>query len=150
MMIKNAKIKHAVFALCLLLSLGCLSCKESGVAKSGETCKLTPELESKIKIHLVDQYNIPSGWDIKITSTPSTVPAFDAISVTFSNTQVSGQTQTQEFLLTKDCKNLVFGKVADLNVNPLEEVRKKIALEGSPVMGNKGAKVAIVTYSDFQ
>lgn len=147
---KDSKLKHAVAVICLLFALAGLSCKDSGAAKPGGSCALTPDIESKIKIHLMDQYNIPSGWDIKIVSMPSKVPAFDAISVTFTNMQVAGQTQTQEFLLTKDCKNLVFGKVADLNVNPLEEVRKKITLDGSPVTGKKGAKVAIVTYSDFQ
>lgn len=159
---KNEKSTRKMFLVfCLLLVVVGLSCnsatgknkdaKKTPPSKSGETCKLTPELEKNVKMHLVDALNVPAFYEIKVTAiTTSSFDSFYNVTVSFTNTQQPGQPQAQEFLLTKDCNTLVLGKVANLSVNPIEEVLSKISLGDSPVTGKKGAKVTIVTYSDFQ
>ncbi len=150
------------FSFCFLLAVVGVSCNsatgknkkdaKANTHPSGKaTCKITPELEKNIKLHLVDSYNVPPFIEIKVSAINSTpFDYFDNVTVTFTNPQQGGQTQTQDFYLTKDCNALVIGKVANLTINPTQEVLSKITTEGSPVRGKKDAKVAIVTFSDFQ
>lgn len=162
---KNDKSFRKVFhVLCLLLVVVGLSCN-SATGKNnnkdakntpptnagGAVCKVTPELEKNVKLHLVDAFNIPSFIEIKIKSiTSSPFDYFDNVTVEFTNPQQGGQAQTQEYYLTKDCSALVLGKIANLSVDPIQEVLSKITTGDSPVEGKKGSKVTIVTYSDFQ
>ena len=60
------------------------------------------------------------------------------------------QSQTQEFLLSKDGKTLISMKKMDLTSDPQAELMAKIDLQGRPVRGNKDAKVTVVVYDDFE
>ena len=60
------------------------------------------------------------------------------------------QTQTREFLLSKDGKTLISVMKMDLTRDPQAEMMAKIDLKGRPVRGNKDAKVTVVVYDDFQ
>ena len=60
------------------------------------------------------------------------------------------QSQTREFLLSKDGKTLLSVVKMDLTRDPQAELMAKIDLQGRPVRGNKDAKVTVVVYDDFQ
>src|SRR3990167_2852433 len=104
---KNEQNTRKMFLVfCLLLVVAGLSCnsatgKNKDAKKTpppntgGETCKLTPELEKNVKMHLVDALNVPAFYEIKVTAiTTSSFDSFDNVTVSFTNTQQPGQPQT--------------------------------------------------------
>jgi protein-disulfide isomerase len=60
------------------------------------------------------------------------------------------QTQQVAFYVSRDGRYMLRGEVADISVDPLEAIMKKIALEAQPERGPRDSKVTIVEYSDFQ
>lgn len=76
--------------------------------------------------------------------TKSTVPGFKQGEIQF------GRQQSVPILVSDDGKHLIVGEVLDSTVDPLEEIRDKIALSDVPFKGEENALVTIVEYSDFQ
>ncbi len=60
------------------------------------------------------------------------------------------QSQNVAFYVSRDGRYLFRGDAIDLSVDPLQQIRDKIKLDGEPSRGPKDAKVTVVEYSDFQ
>ncbi len=60
------------------------------------------------------------------------------------------QSQDVPFQVTRDGRFLFRGEVVDLTTDPVQEVVKKVKLDGAPSRGPLGARVTIVEYGDFQ
>ena len=75
--------------------------------------------------------------------TKSTVPGFKQGEIEFGR-------QSLPILVSDDGKHLIVGEVLDSTVDPLKEIRDKIALSDVPFKGDENAVVTVVEYSDFQ
>ncbi len=93
-----------------------------------------------------------NAWDtsFKLTFGPlqrSSIPDLYSIQVDVSDT--SGK-KSATFHVSKDGRYLIRGDFEDMNSNPLDDVRKKIHIEGAPSKGPENAKVTLVVYEDFE
>jgi protein-disulfide isomerase len=109
----------------------------------------SPALERSIDKLVHATFNLPPYVGVKVTERkPSEQFAgYDKLTVVLA---AGDQTQTQEFLLSKDEKTLISMKKMDLTRDPQAELMAKIDLRGRPVRGNQDAKVTVVVYDDFQ
>jgi len=60
------------------------------------------------------------------------------------------QSQDVAFQVTRDGRFFFRGDLVDLTTDPVQEVVKKLKLDGAPSRGPTGARVTIVEYADFQ
>ncbi|HWR15797.1 MAG TPA: thioredoxin domain-containing protein [Terriglobales bacterium] len=129
--------------ICSAALLVCVGCAAQSSTPSN--ADLDRKVERQIRAH----FSVPAQVGIDVTGRkPSTeFPAFDALTVTFS---VGDKKQDQEFLISKDGKQLIRMSKIDLTKDPYAETMSKIDISGRPVRGNKNAKVTIVNYDDFQ
>jgi protein-disulfide isomerase len=127
-----------LFLCVLLLAVGCRAQSPA-----------SPELERSVDKQVHATFNLPPYVGVKVTDRkPSDQFAgYDKLTVVLS---AGEQSQTQEFLLSKDGKTLISIKKMDLTRDPQAELMAKIDLQGRPVRGNKDAKVTVVVYDDFQ
>lgn len=127
-----------LFLCVLLLAVGCRAQSPA-----------SPELERSVDKLVHATFNLPPYVGVKVTERkPSDQFAgYDKLTVVLS---AGEQSQTQEFLLSKDGKTLISIKKMDLTRDPQAELMAKIDLQGRPVRGNKDAKVTVVVYDDFQ
>jgi protein-disulfide isomerase len=104
-------------------------------------------LSQKIERLVRATYKLPPSVKITVQfAQPSEFANYDNVTVT-----VDGDGKLpHEFLVSKDNKTLVEWIKLDLTQDPYAEVMKKINLSGRPVRGNKDAKVAVVSFDDFQ
>jgi protein-disulfide isomerase len=127
-----------LFLCVVLLAVGCRAQSPA-----------SPALERSIDKLVHSSFNLPPYVGVKVTERkPSEQFAgYDKLTVVLT---AGEQTQTQEFLLSKDEKTLISMKKMDLTRDPQAELMAKIDLRGRPVRGNQGAKVTVVVYDDFQ
>jgi protein-disulfide isomerase len=124
------------FVVLLLICLGC-----SAQSPPSDVAQL---VERHVRAH----YSLPPG--VKVVLGPlraSDFANYDALTVTFAS---PGKKQEFEFLLSRDHKTLVRLTKLDLTSDPYAEIVKKIDVSGRPTRGNKGAKVTVVNYDDFE
>lgn len=122
----------ALFAVCL----GC-------TAQSAP-----PDVAQRMERQVRAYYNVPAT--VRITFgplKPSEFPNYDTVTVTM---QEGDKKREYDFLLSRDGKTLLRTVKLDLSKDPYVENMKKIDLKGRPTRGNKGAKVVVVNYDDFQ
>lgn len=104
-------------------------------------------LDQKIERLVRATHNIPLSVKITVEpARPSEFANYDSVTIKVEGGEVS----EHEFLISKDDKTLVEWKKLDLTKDPYSEVMKKINLSGRPVRGNKDARVALVSFDDFQ
>jgi protein-disulfide isomerase len=126
--------------LSLLLCAGCS-------AQSNSTA-VSSDLSQKVQRQVRAYFNIPPEVDIKLGPlTPSEFPNYDNLTITLSH---GGKSQSVDFIVSTDGKNLIRLTKMDLTKDPYAETMKKIDVAGRPVRGNPDAKVTIVNYDDFQ
>ncbi len=127
-----------LFLCVVLLAVGCRAQSPA-----------SPELARSIEKHVLNSFNLPPYVGVTVVERkPSDQFAgYDKLTVLLS---AGEQSQTQEFLLSKDSKTLISMKKMDLTGDPQAELMAKIDLQGRPVRGNKDAKVTVVVYDDFQ
>jgi protein-disulfide isomerase len=110
---------------------------------------VSPALERSIDKQVHATFNLPPFVGMTVVDrTPSQQFAgYDHLVVVLSYGE---QTQTREFLLSKDGKTMLSVVTMDLTRDPQAELMAKIDLRGRPVRGNKDAKVTVVVYDDFE
>ncbi len=75
------------------------------------------------------------------------LPNFMDVSV---NASMGVQSQTFNFLVSKDGSKILQGSVYDINNNPFKRDLDKLKTEFQPSIGTPGASVVVVAFSDFQ
>ena len=106
------------------------------------------DLSEKVQRQVRAYFNIPPEVEITLGPlTPSEFPSYENLTVTLSH---GGKSQSVDFILSKDGKNLIRLTKLDMTKDPYAETMKKINLAGRPVRGNPDAKVIIVNYDDFE
>jgi protein-disulfide isomerase len=124
------------FLVLLLICLGC-----SAQSTSPDTAKA---IERQVRAY----YKLPPDVQITIGQVrPSDFTNYDAVKLTFTK---GTRKDDYDFLLAKDGKTLVKLTKLDLTKDPNAELMKKMDVSGRPTRGNKGAKVIVVNYDDFQ
>jgi len=132
-------IIRRVFLVLILICLGC-----SAQSPSSPGADIVRLIERRVRAH----YSLPP--DVKViigTVRASEFPNYDAMTVTFAG---PSKKQDFEFLLSHDHKTLLRMTKMDLTTDPYADVMKKIDVRGRPTRGNKGAKVTLVNYDDFE
>jgi protein-disulfide isomerase len=128
-------VQRSFFVL-LLICLGC-----SAQSTSPDTAKA---IERQVRAY----YKLPPDVQITIGQVrPSDFTNYDAVKLTFTK---GTRKDEYDFLLAKDGKTLVKLTKLDLTKDPNAELMKKMDVSGRPTRGNKGAKVIVVNYDDFQ
>ena len=123
-----------------ILILICLGCSAQSAAPS--------DLNKRIERQVRAFYNLPAEVQVNLsTPKPSEFPNFETLTVTLNNGE---HKQDVEFLLSKDSKTLIRLTKLDISKDPYVEIMKKIDTTGRPTRGNKGAKVKLVNYDDFE
>jgi protein-disulfide isomerase len=120
----------------------CLGCSAQSIPSTPED--LSRVIERQVRVH----YSLPPN--VKVTLGPlrsSEFPNYDAVTVTFSSPD---KKQDFEFLLSHDHKTLLRMTKMDLTKDPYADVMQKVDLNGRPTRGNKGAKVTVISYDDFE
>jgi protein-disulfide isomerase len=127
-----------LFLCVVLLAAGCRAQSPVGA-----------ELERSIDKQVHATFNVPPYIGVTVVERkPSEQFAgYDKLTVKLA---AGDQSQTQEFLLSKDGKTLISVRKMDLTRDPQAELMAKIDLRGRPVRGNPDAKVTVVVYDDFQ
>jgi protein-disulfide isomerase len=123
----------------LALLLVCLGCSAQSPPSDVERV-----VERQVRAH----YSLPP--DVKVMIGPlraSDFANYDAVTITFASPH---KKQEFEFLLSRDHKTLVRMTKLDLTQDPYAATMKKIDVSGRPTRGNKGAKVTVVNYDDFE
>jgi protein-disulfide isomerase len=94
-------------------------------------------------------FQLPPSVDITVVSrTPDPDFAnFDKLTVQLAQ---GDRKMNQEFLISKNNGTLVRFTRMDLSKDPYAEIMKKIDVTGRPELGNKDAKVTIVSFDDFE
>lgn len=91
--------------------------------------------------------NVPAEYELGIgPRTPSDVPGFDSIKVTFSLPGHPDHTRSLDFLLSKDGNTLARLSRWDIHRDPAD----LIPTANRPVRGNPAAKVVIVNFDDLE
>jgi protein-disulfide isomerase len=123
----------------LVLVLICLGCSAQSAP---------PDEVQRIEREVRVFYSIPASVKITVGPLrPSEFPDYNALTIHMDSEE---KKQEYEFLLSKDGKTLLRLTKLDLTKDPYAEIMKKINVVGRPVRGNRGAKVTIVSFDDFE
>ena len=133
---------RCVLALALLRALaGCRAAPDAPA----------PVDDATIKQRVADYYRKTAtqpGLTFEVTAlADSELPGWRKGTLKVSQGQ---QSQDVAFQVTRDGRFVFRGDVVDLTVDPVQEVVKKLKLDGAPSRGPAGARVTIVEYADFQ
>ena len=101
-------------------------------------------VERQVRAH----YSLPPEVKVLVgTLRASEFANYDELTVTFAG---PSKKQDFDFLLSHDHKTLARITKMDLSTDPYADIMKKIDVKGRPTRGNKGAKVTVVNYDDFE
>lgn len=101
----------------------------------------------KIDVEVRAKLSVPSEYQISVgPRTPSDVPGFDTVQITFSLPGHPDHSQTIPFLLSKDGNTLARVVRWDISKDPADIAPSA----GRPIRGNPNAKVVIVNYDDLE
>ena len=127
----------------LLLCAGAVSCR----AQPGNGAALSPQEVRRVSVLVRAQLNVPPDWEIAPgIRSPSNVPGFDTLEISFYPTAEPAHRQSADFLLSKDGGTLARLAKYDLTKIPGMD----IPTAGRPLRGNADAKVEIVNYDDLE
>lgn len=123
----------------ILLCFGC-------AAQSTPPSDLNLRIERQVRA----TFQLPPTVNISVVSRKPNPDFnnFDTLTVLLS--QGDRKAPPVEFLISKDNKTMVRFTRMDLSKDPYAEIMKKIDVSGRPVLGNKDAKVTIVSFDDFE
>ena len=126
--------------LALAAAAGC----KAQTAPSGNIDQIT---QRKIDIMVRAKLGVPAQYQLAIgPRTPSQVPGFDTVLITFSLPGHPDHAQSMPFLLSKDGNTLARVIRWDISKDPQDIVPSA----DRPVRGNPNAKVVIVNYDDLE
>jgi protein-disulfide isomerase len=135
-------------ALSLLTLAAALGCHAQAPAASIVTgSQLPPAVAHKVEVLLRQKAQLPPGSSIVIgPATPSDVPGFDSIAVSF--TSIDGQpSHPSPFLISTDGKTVAQFSKYDISADP----RSLISADGRPARGGPAtAPVLIVGFDDLE
>ena len=101
----------------------------------------------KIDVEVRAKLSVPAEYQVSVgPRTPSDVPGYDTVQITFSLPGHPDHSQTIAFLLSKDGDTLARIVRWDISKNPADIAPSS----GRPVRGNPNAKVVIVNYDDLE
>lgn len=128
----------------LALTLATAGCHAQTPAQTGQ--KLTPAEQHRVEVLLRQKANLPPGSSVHIgPRTPSDVPGYDNIAVSFSAEEKTSH--PVNFLLSKDGKTLAQFSKFDLSADP----RTMISDADRPARGGPAtAPVIIVGFDDLE
>ncbi len=92
-------------------------------------------MDSRIKVEVSDpkpSAELPNFMDVRV------------------NASMGVQSQTFNFMVSKDGSKILQGSVFDINNNPFKNNLDKLKTEFQPSIGTPGASVVVVAFSDFQ
>lgn len=140
MLIRLRSLRPLIFAL----TLAAVGCHAQPPAASGD--KLSPDLARRVEVLIRSRASLPANYDVHIgPRTPSEVPGYDAISVTFSADGKNSKPMT--FLLSKDNNTLAQFNKFDISHDP----KALISDAGRPARGGpESAPVLIVGFDDLE
>jgi len=137
----------------LALTLATAGCHAQAPSPAGEPARagatgqpLTPTEQHRVEVLLRQKANLPPASTVHIgPRTPSDIPGYDTISVSFS--AEGKQSKPADFLISKDGKTLAQFSKYDLASDP----RTLIASDGRPSRGGPAtAPVVIVGFDDLE
>ena len=135
-------------SLACLLALAAVGCKAqtlplptSGATPLDKTTARKVEVLARQKLHVPVDYVVTVGG-----RTPSEIPGFDTVRITFSLPSHPEHDQTLSFLLSKDGNTL--GRLSEWNIST--DPVNIIPFANRPLRGNPDAKVVIVNYDDLE
>jgi protein-disulfide isomerase len=138
----RTNLGRLAFTFSLLVAAGCGGGPGGGPAASDEV------ISQRVIEYFQKSVTTPGlGFTVTKIEESDVIPGWRKGNLEVSLGQ---QTQNVAFYVSRDGRYLLRGDAVDLSVDPLEQVRNKIQLEGQPARGPQGAKVVIVEYSDFQ
>ncbi len=128
----------------LALTLATAGCHAQATSQTGQ--QLTPAEQHRVEVLLRQKANLPPGSSVHIgPRTPSEVPGYDNIAVSFSAEDKTSH--PVNFLLSKDGNTLAQFSKFDLSADP----RTMIASDGRPARGGPAsAPVIIVGFDDLE
>ncbi len=128
------------------LLLACTVISTAG-CRAQAPAALTPQQNRSIELTVRSQLSVPPSWEVAPGQrSPSAMPGYDTVPVTFYPSGHPDQKQSLDFLLSKDGKTLARFSKYDLSDVP----GLNIPTAGRPVRGNKDAQVEIVNFDDLE
>ena len=132
--------------------LACLGCSAAPQQAKSGAADASPsgsaDVNQRVERAVRSEFKIPAYVKISVSPpSPSDFANYEKITVSFSTEE---HTQSHEFLISKDGKQLLDVRKMDLTVDPYQQAMSKIDLTGRPLRGNPNAKVTVVVYDDYQ
>jgi protein-disulfide isomerase len=105
-------------------------------------------IETHVEKYLRDVYAWGPSFEVKVGPTKlSPIPDLLEVPVSIS---MGGQSDNAIVYVSKDGKFIIRGNLADMSVDPLEEIRSKLHVGDSPSLGSDNAKVTLIEFADFE
>jgi protein-disulfide isomerase len=122
-------------------------CKAQNTPNNTASNTVDQKTLRKIDVEVRSKLNVPSDYQVSVgPRTPSDVPGFDTVQITFSLPAHPDHRQTIPFLLSRDGNTLARVVRWDISKDPADIA----PASGRPVRGNPNAKVVIVNYDDLE
>jgi protein-disulfide isomerase len=143
------------FGVCLSASLGALHAQKPKPAPKPAPAKAesTPGQKSAFDKATMEAYvRHLFVWGPTITvkvedPKPSPVAGFQTVTIVAS---AGAASQSEDFLVSKDGKHILQGKVYGVADSPFKDELSKLKTDLSPSFGAPGAPVVVVVFSDFE
>ncbi len=144
-MVGLSRIRLSLLCLLALATAGCKA-QTTPVSPSG-FAPVDAKTARKIEVLARSKLNVPTEYQISVGQrTPSQVPGFDTVKVTFSLPNHPDHTQTLTFLLSKDGNTL--GRLTEWDIS--KDPANLVPYANRPVRGNPDAKVVLVNFDDLE
>jgi protein-disulfide isomerase len=128
-----------------LLAVTAAGCKAQTLPLPAASAPLDQQTVRKIEVLVRQKLKVPTEYAVTVGGrTPSSIPGFDTVRITFSSPTRPDHSQTISFLLTKDGNTLA--RLSEWNI----DAASAIPAANRPVRGNPDAKVVIVNYDDLE
>lgn len=106
-------------------------------------------IQQRVPEYFRKKANLPDGMTIRVFDVRPSNEVPGLLSATMELSQ-NGQAQTYPIVLSRDGRYVLQGQWGDVGVDPYQDNRSKISVDGAPTRGSANAPVTIVEYLDFQ
>lgn len=138
------------FAIALLLGATLLAAAQTRTAKKAAPPAATKSALDKATLEAYVRNLFLWGPPVKITirdPKPAPFPGFMEMQV---HATAGDAVQDEVFYVSQDGQKIVRGQVFDVKDTPFRQELDKLKTESQPSLGNAGAPVTVVMFSDFQ
>lgn len=122
--------------------------KASTASPSDLSSAASAEMTKRVEAYLRKIYAWGPTFQVKMG--PITSSAGGALYTVPVDVSMGGQSDTAIVYVTKDGEYLIRGDVANLNLDPLETMRKQLHTDGYAFKGPANAKAVLVEFGDFE